>query len=151
MNAFESAWLVLKSDPRSQAFRDLLEARHPDLTEGMTMYGEGTRRIQNLGTIDPRAILYSLRGRGMTSELARLMLQENDEGYAAAEGLNDFRSDEGYGGGFTAQNPNLLGSVSRESRPMAYRQRAPEGTPQRLLEDIEGDGLVDDDGVYYDY
>ena len=151
MSAFERAWSFLKSDPRSQAFQDLLETRHPDLTEGMTTYGEGTRRIMNLGTIDPRAILYSLRGRGMTSELARLMLQENDEGYAIAEDVNDFRSNEGFSGGFAAQNPNLLGSVSRESRPVAYRQRAPEGTPQRLLEDIEGDGLVDDDGVYYDY
>lgn len=146
MTAFERAWSVLKSDPRSQAFQDLLEARHPDLTEGMTTYGEGTRRVMNLGTIDPRAILYSLLGRGLSRKNARVFQEFDDGGYGSD--VDDFRSNEGFSGGFTSQNPEKRGSVSRESRPVAYRQRAPEGTPQRLLEDLEEREFGDED-VYY--
>ena len=50
MSAFESAWNVLKSDPRMQAYGS---RGHPDL-EG------GTR---NFGTIPPEVMLYALMAR----------------------------------------------------------------------------------------
>lgn len=143
MGAFEVGWSVLKSNPAHQAFQDLFANRHPDLHEGETMYGSDTPRVLNLGTIDPRVVLYSMLARSGSRDLARAFL-ENDE-------VHDFRSDDDYAGGFTSERPDLMGSVSRESRPVAYRLSAPEGSPQRLLEDLEIYEEVEPfEGVYYD-
>ena len=141
MSAFESAWNVLKSDPRMQAYGS---RGHPDL-EG------GTR---NFGTIPPEVMLYALmardapRGSGIRpagersplkrerahDKMRRLMTSQADEGAftpgeAAAMRMRpatpaaDYRDGNLALGGYRSADSDRPGSVSRTPRPLPAPRR----------------------------
>ena len=138
MTPLDMAWSVLKADPRMQAFSS--QGLHPE-----SPYG-GSRSIRNLGTIDPNAMIYALRGveesfpqRAMSSAMSDqsyglgLPLQAHHSRFPPP-GPSGFKPmpDAGFEG--MGEGPDDQFSVSRQPRPLATPSPPPRLSQQHIID-----------------
>lgn len=129
-SAFEVAWSILKSDPRSQAWsRENFHSypnTHPDVTN---LNDEDDNYIENRGTIDPNVM-----------SMARDFLDYPDVGYVPTEAqpMDSAPFTTNYkhrakDNAFEAVSPH---GISRMPRPHAETIAAPYTSPQGVIDDF---------------